>query len=42
LIISELEKQFPNLKIESIKDCYQNKQKEIKIDYDINFINNLI
>ena len=42
LIIVELEKVFPDLKIESIKDCYENKQKEVEIDYDINFVNNLI
>ena len=42
LIISELEKQFPDLKIVSIKDEYKNKQKEIEIDYDIDFIKNLI
>ncbi len=42
LIISELQKIFTDLKIESIKDCYENKQKQIELDYDINFINNLI
>ena len=42
LIISELKKYFPNLKITSLKDCYENKQKQIEIDYDLNFVNNLI
>ena len=42
LIISELEKEFSNLKIESIKDCYENKQKAVEIEYDIAFVNNLI
>jgi len=42
LIISELEKEFPNLKIEEFIDSYEVKQKEVEIDYDIDFINNLI
>ena len=42
LIISELEKFFPELKIEEFKDSYEIKQKEVEVDYDINFINNLI
>jgi len=42
LIISELEKEFPELKIENIKDCYENKQEKVEIEYDINFVNNLI
>jgi len=42
LIISELEKVFPKLKIEEFKDSYEVKQKEVEVDYDINFINNLI
>lgn len=42
LIISELKKVFPELKIEEFKDCYEIKQKEVEIDYDLNFINNLI
>ncbi len=42
LIISELEKAFPDLKLEAISDSYDAKQKEVSIDYDLNFINNLI
>ena len=42
LIISELEKFFPNSKIEEFTDSYEVKQKEIEIDYDLDFINNLI
>ncbi len=42
LIVSELEKVFKNLKIESFKDIYPNKQNNSEIDYDIAFINRLI
>lgn len=42
LIVSELEKFFPNLKLESFSDNYPKKQKKIIIDYDLEFINNLI
>ncbi len=42
LIISELEKAFPDLQLEAISDCYEIKQKEVEIDYDLDFINNLI
>ncbi|MDQ7022906.1 MAG: phenylalanine--tRNA ligase subunit beta [Candidatus Gracilibacteria bacterium] len=42
LIISELEKVFPNLKIEEFIDSYEIKQKKVEVDYDLDFINNLI
>jgi len=42
LIISELQKVFPKLKIEEFIDSYEIKQNKIEIDYDLNFINNLI
>ena len=42
LIVSELEKAFPNLQLEALSDCYEEKQKEVMIDYDLDFINHLI
>jgi len=43
LIISELTKAFTNIKIISYSDCYSESKNKIKtIDYDLNFINNLI
>jgi len=42
LIISELQKVFPKLKIEEFIDSYEVKQEKVEIDYDLNFINNLI
>lgn len=42
LIVSELEKNLDNISLESISDSYEVKQEEKLIDYDLNFINNLI
>ena len=42
LIVSELEKFFPNMKLEAYSDCYENKQKQVEVEYDLEFINNLI
>lgn len=42
LIIIELEKNIWNIKLVSYKDIYDKKDKEIHIDYDLDFINNLI
>ena len=42
LIISELAKHFPDMKIEWHSDIYSEKQKSISIDYDLDFVNNLI
>lgn len=42
LIASELEKNLEWIKITSYSDLYENKQKEVKIDFDLDFINNLI
>lgn len=42
LILNELQKSFPSLEVESYFDSYNEKQKEVKVPYDINFINNLI
>ena len=42
LIVSELEKLFPKMIQESYSDCYLKQQEQVIVDYDINFINNLI
>ena len=42
LIASELEKNLKWVKFTKYSDIYQNKQKEITIDFDLDFINNLI
>ncbi len=42
LIVDELEKIFKELKKEAYNDIYTEKQQDIFIDYDLNFINNLI
>jgi len=42
LIVSELEKAFSNMKLEAYSDCYEEKQKQVVVDYDLEFINNLI
>lgn len=41
-IINELQKEFPNLKIEWYFDSYENKQKEVTQTFDLAFYNNLI
>lgn len=42
LVLSELKKVFPNLEVISYFDSYENKQKDVKVPFDLNFINNLI
>ncbi len=42
LIISELEKAFPDFTLEAITDCYEVKQPKVTVEYDLDFINNLI
>jgi len=42
LIVAELEKEYPNLKFVSYSDIYNDKQKEVKQTFDLNFYNNLI
>ena len=42
LIASELEKNLDWIKITSYSDSYENKQEKINIDFDLDFINNLI
>jgi phenylalanyl-tRNA synthetase beta subunit len=42
LIVNELEKHLPNMKLISYSDVYPNKQEIITIDYDHEFIDNLI
>jgi len=42
LIISELEKLLDNIELVSYSDIYENKQKDILIDFDLKFINKLI
>ena len=42
LITKELQKEFPNLKIESYFDSYNKKQETVKQVFDLNFYNNLI
>lgn len=42
LIVSELEKLFPKMKIISYSDCYDKKQEKKIVEYDLEFINNLI
>lgn len=41
-IINELQKEFPNLKIEWYFDSYESKQKEVTQSFDLAFYNNLI
>ena len=42
LIASELEKYFPNIKQKAYSDCFEKNIKNIEVDYDLNFIRNLI
>ena len=42
LIVSELEKFFPEMKLEAYNDLYHEKQKQIEIDFDLDFVNRLI
>lgn len=42
LIVHELEKQFTDLNFVSYSDCFNWNTENIKIDYDLKFINNLI
>lgn len=42
LILSELKKEFPKLEIVSYFDSYEDRQKEVKLPFDLAFINNLI
>lgn len=42
LILSELKKVFPKLEVISYFDSYEDKQKEVKLPFDLAFINNLI
>ena len=42
LIISEILKNIPNAKLISFSDIYPKKQEKIFIDFDLDFINNLI
>lgn len=42
LAFNELKKIFPNLKINWCTDIYEEVQKQVEVDFDINFINNLI
>lgn len=42
LVVSELEKSFKDMKLVSYSDSYPEKQKSVKINLDLNFINRLI
>jgi hypothetical protein len=42
LIVSELEKNLPNVKLVAFSDIYPKKQEEVKVDFDLNFINKLV
>lgn len=42
LIISELEKAYPDFKLESASDIYPVKQESVSVEYNLDFINNLI
>ncbi|MCD5385144.1 phenylalanine--tRNA ligase subunit beta [Candidatus Gracilibacteria bacterium] len=42
LIASELEKNLNGIKISKYSDIYKDKQNQIEIDFDLDFINNLI
>ncbi len=42
LIVSEIEKAFSTAKLESYNDCYRQTQEIRKINYDLQFTNNLI
>jgi phenylalanyl-tRNA synthetase beta chain len=42
LIVEELEKNLENIKLVSYSDCYEEKQKEVKIPFDLEYINNLL
>jgi len=42
LIVHELEKAFLDIEFESFSDCFNLKIEEKTIDFDLNFINNLI
>lgn len=42
LIVSELEKNLDNIEITNFSDIYNYKQEEVSINFDLDFINNLI
>ena len=42
LIVSELEKNLDWIKFEAYSDIYENKKENKKVEFDLNFINNLI
>lgn len=42
LVINELVENLPDLKLISYSDIYPKKQEQIKVDFDLKFINNLI
>jgi len=42
LIVSELQKNLKDVKLVSFSDIYPNKQKEVFIDFDLNFINKIV
>ncbi|MDD3145081.1 MAG: phenylalanine--tRNA ligase subunit beta [Candidatus Gracilibacteria bacterium] len=42
LIVSELEKNLKGIKIISFSDIYPNKQKEVRIDFDLKFYNKIL
>jgi len=42
LIVNELQKNLKDVKLISFSDIYPNKQKEVFIDFDLNFINKIV
>jgi len=42
LIVSELQKNLKDVKLVSFSDIYPNKQKEVFIDFDLEFINKIV
>ncbi|MDD3793440.1 MAG: phenylalanine--tRNA ligase subunit beta [Candidatus Gracilibacteria bacterium] len=42
LIVSELQKNLKDIKLVSFSDIYPNKQKEVFIDFDLEFINKIV
>jgi hypothetical protein len=42
LVYDILKNSFPEMKEIAFADVYSNKQKEVSIDFDINYINKLI
>ncbi|MDD2907782.1 MAG: phenylalanine--tRNA ligase subunit beta [Candidatus Gracilibacteria bacterium] len=42
MIVSELEKNIKNIEIGEFSDIYPNKQKEVSIDFDLNFYNKIL